>query len=731
MEDIDDSTAVLAAADNGNGPTGIDEEVVEVDNYEKRYLNKNVMKLLKHNDPTIKKVVIDLEEGDTYANDYIDWKTEGVSAISENTHLKSLTLNILQDDWVDAIDELSARDNMRALFRSISRNRSIKHLVIQVSDEMHLISSGYIMEIISPLFQYNQLCSFEVYNFNLSPRSSDLLVSALTKCNSMTKFTLHHTHSHVWENVYDELLTEILAAAGNLKKLSLSINYCDCDGMKKWIALRDLLQSTTSKLQSLDLDENHISKEAAVLLGAALGQNSSLKKLTLFGVRPVTSSGWVAIFQGLAINSSVEEIDLDFNEPICDEAVLAFASTVTKQSSLKSVSIRHNRDGISPKSWKVLLNSILTSCSALEKLKLLKNNINDEAVFVLRDAMVNGSILKTLTLAGTLSITPAGWASFFGCLADPNTSLESLDLSDGYSDGQDTCTIDDESFGTLANALCTNTKLKRIDLSWNNSISSVGWQAFFNTLRDSNSILENLILNNINNIDDNVAVSMAAALGNTNTLKSLSLRKARSISSVGWRAFADILQSPNSNLAVLQVCDNGNLLNDEVITSFANAIAHNNKLKTLDMSVYVDDITTSNVSARSWSTIANILCNTSNICSIYNSNHTLSDIGNIGYRVRDFPTKLTDYLQLNENDNKLEVAREKIIRSHFLNGEDNMQDFVDMELGLLPHALGWTGRNNIGHSLLYRLVHSMPLLFDYESRKAKATTGMKRKMNCL
>jgi len=77
-------------------------------------------------------------------------------------------------------------------------------------------------------------------------------------------------------------------------------------------------------------------------------------------------------------------------------------------------------------------------------------------------------------------------------LADPNTSLVSLDLSDGYSNGQDTYTIDDECFGTLASVLCTNTKLKKIDLSWNNSISTTGWQVFFNTPRNSNSILENL-----------------------------------------------------------------------------------------------------------------------------------------------------------------------------------------------------------------------------------------------
>ena len=81
------------------------------------------------------------------------------------------------------------------------------------------------------------------------------------------------------------------------------------------------------------------------------------------------------------------------------------------------------------------------------------------------------------------------------------------------------------------------------------------------------------------------------------------------------------------------------------------------------------------------------------------------------------------YLELNKNDDKFDVARQKIIRYHFLNGEDNMQEFVSMELEVLPHAIGWTGRDDTGHSILYQLVRSMPSLFDYESMKAKATTG--------
>ena len=93
---------------------------------------------------------------------------------------------------------------------------------------------------------------------------------------------------------------------------------------------------------------------------------------------------------------------------------------------------------------------------------------------------------------------------------------------------------------------------------------------------------------------------------------------------------------------------------------------------------------------------------------------------------------------MNWNDNKLEVARQKILQFHFTNG-DNIQEFVDMKLNVIPHAVAWMARGGIGetwygshdtgHSLLYQLVKSMPSLFEFDSRaKGAAAAGKKRKL---
>ena len=85
-------------------------------------------------------------------------------------------------------------------------------------------------------------------------------------------------------------------------------------------------------------------------------------------------------------------------------------------------------------------------------------------------------------------------------------------------------------------------------------------------------------------------------------------------------------------------------------------------------------------------------------------------------------------MRLIQNDDKAEVARQKILKYHFHNREKNAEEFVGMELEVLPRAISWVGRKVDGLALLYNLLQSMPTLFDFES-KAKAVNG-KRKRPC-
>ena len=82
--------------------------------------------------------------------------------------------------------------------------------------------------------------------------------------------------------------------------------------------------------------------------------------------------------------------------------------------------------------------------------------------------------------------------------------------------------------------------------------------------------------------------------------------------------------------------------------------------------------------------------------SIYNSNHALQGVGG---NDSNLPRDLASHLQLNCNINKFEVARQKILKYHFSTGESNVEEFVGMELEVLPRAMSWIGRENDGLAL--------------------------------
>jgi len=120
----------------------------------------------------------------------------------------------------------------------------------------------------------------------------------------------------------------------------------------------------------------------------------------------------------------------------------------------------------------------------------------------------------------------------------------------------------------------------------------------------------------------------------------------------------------------------------------------------------------------------------------YTSNHTLKEIGD--YYSEEIGDKLYPYLELNENEDKAEVARQKILQSHFSTDDDmatNIQEFLDMELKMIPTAISWIGRptrhdwkgmNVSGLSTMYNLTRRLPDLSDSSSQKKKSSAGKRK-----
>jgi hypothetical protein len=79
-------------------------------------------------------------------------------------------------------------------------------------------------------------------------------------------------------------------------------------------------------------------------------------------------------------------------------------------------------------------------------------------------------------------------------------------------------------------------------------------------------------------------------------------------------------------------------------------------------------------------------------------------------------------------EDKAEVARQKILKYHFSGGKKDIQVFARMPENHMPFAIAWIGRNKLGYSVMFDFVSSFPALFDIRHGPA-AGRRVKRKLN--
>ena len=196
------------------------------------------------------------------------------------------------------------------------------------------------------------------------------------------------------------------------------------------------------------------------------------------------------------------------------------------------------------------------------------------------------------------------------------------------------------------------------------------------------------------------------------------------------------MRNPDSSLddLILQNCG----INDEGVVLIMEKVAHSVSLKTLSMSdnesmtsrglitiyhaifnrelslerIFLESnpgINFDDLEEEDWLLLPRALCDKSSINNTFYSNHTIQKIG-----LEEIWVDCENLLEMNENENKIEVAREKILKSHFIGEAVDISVFALMPEALLPHAIEWIGRDRLGFSLMYQFVAGYPLDFsDY------------------
>jgi hypothetical protein len=194
-------------------------------------------------------------------------------------------------------------------------------------------------------------------------------------------------------------------------------------------------------------------------------------------------------------------------------------------------------------SW---LRSTLPFCS-ISELDLSGTSVSDEIAACLGDALAWNKSVQMLDLNYNESITAAGWEGFGTCLRSPNTSL--IDLRIDY------CNIDSNGAVAIALALRENTILQDLTMGENpmmGTMTSGQWHAFVQFLRSPQSALKNFLIEKCN-IGDEGAVATASALADNRSLVQVSLHGNRDITSVGLLAYFHLLLDTQTSLEELVI----------------------------------------------------------------------------------------------------------------------------------------------------------------------------------
>lgn len=193
-------------------------------------------------------------------------------------------------------------------------------------------------------------------------------------------------------------------------------------------------------------------------------------------------------------NKSMRRIEM-FNNGIRDGQLVDTITALRMHPQLEVLDLHSMTIG---RNECTVLSSLL-SCSAtqLKILNLQDNNIDDEGVEYLVNALTNVKTLQKLDLCSNRSITIKGWKKVSTLLEGPDSKLKMLRMLRTYGNS-----IENDGALVFAEALTNNSTLKTFNIEHGNSITD--WAPFSKLLCDTSSpnktYLSNHTLHDIGNI---------------------------------------------------------------------------------------------------------------------------------------------------------------------------------------------------------------------------------------
>ncbi|KAL9185703.1 hypothetical protein ACHAXT_003480 [Thalassiosira profunda] len=683
-------------------------------------LDEQAWERVKSNDPTLTCLEVRWEGVDGGGG--IDWENEG-ACLGANTHVKKL---LLQDELVSFIHfDVGTKLAFDHFLDGITQNRTIEHVAIRSPD----LGSGILScrGGLRPFFDdKSNLRSLELRD-NDRPGVSDPwsgLVGILFAMDKQSLERVYFESDYVSDETWGKVV-EGLSLHQNLRVLSIEAS--NPGGSKNTLcAVKELLQSPICKLKELYLtSKGGFDSKGGELLAQGLAKQNTIRKLKLEGNKHIGAEGWASI--GTSLQSKPMQLkELHLGGNLFDgKAMVSLGGALDQCTSLETLELPKSQfSGVKDDSWKAFWKLLTNTSSTLRKLDLYSDlietsHIDDIGMTHLGRALSGNKTVTELNLCQNKSASSVGWRGLFTALHNPHTALQYLRM---YGTN-----IDDRGIAALAEGLSNSSTARCLVVSHSDQVSPIGWQRFFQRWRNANSVLEEIHLHKtcINDSGVNAMVDCFAISGKV--LKTLGLSNNDSITKAGWRAVCRLLQRDGCMLERLDIERDAYV--EGTASIFANALVGNSHLQSFSVALNGDG-----VPATEWTLLSSSLCDRTSIETIYSSNHTLEhlldpddrdDDDEMVYE-SDLPYDLLVLLQLNRDHTKAEAARQKILRYHMQSDDGvNVDAFVRMELGTLPHAIAWAGRDSAGFPVLFGLVQSLPSLF--ESNATGKAAGAKRK----